>query len=136
MGTLSLANGGFFFGAVGQMLFYGNLFPRISPWLLAVLTLVPWFTVYTATFCKQPLFGPRSMRHCLIFVMAWYLGVALLAEVLTLVLSPLPPEHFSLNVARGIIYLPGSVSIFVFVRACIVLRQIETRRPTGTATSQ
>ncbi len=136
MGTLSLASGGFFFGAVGQMLFYGSLFPRISPWLLAVLTLVPWFTVYTVTFCKQPLFGPRPMRHCLVFVMAWYVGMALLAELLALVFHPSPPAHFSLNVARAVTYLPGSVSIFVFVRACIVLRRIEATPPTSTATSQ
>lgn len=126
MQTLSLASWGFFFGALGQMLFLGNLFPRIHPWITAVFALVPWFTVFAISFCNRPPFGPRPMRHCLIFAMSWYVGMALLTEVLTFVLHRPSPAHFSLNVARGIMYLPGSVSIFVFIRACVVLRRIET----------
>ncbi|HTH49726.1 MAG TPA: hypothetical protein VMB21_19590 [Candidatus Limnocylindria bacterium] len=126
LGTLNLASWGFALGAGGQMAFYWKLLPLVPRWFVALVAFVPWLTVFAISFCNRPLFGPRPMRHCLFFAVAWYAGLTLLAEVLRLVIQSPPTVHFTLLGARVLIYLFGSVSTFVFIRAGIALRRLET----------
>jgi hypothetical protein len=124
MSAISLASFGFFVGAIGQAVFYGILFPHLPKYAF-VIWLVPWLTVFTISFCRQALFGPRPFRWCLIFAMCWYSILALLAEGLYRMMQPSPSEHTKVVVARALMYL-GALSFIVFVRACITLRRYET----------
>lgn len=126
MSKLSIASWGLLIGATGQMGFYGRLFPSSLAWLVWVVLLLPWLTVFTVSFCKQPPFGPRAFRYCLVFAMGLYVVITLLAETLYLIIHPAPSGHFPLIVARILMYL-SAFSFIVFVRACIVLRRCETQ---------
>jgi len=127
MGTLSIASWGLLIGAMGQAGFYSDFFSHHLPgWVFGIL-FVPWFTVFGISFCKQPPCGPRPFRHFLIFAMCWYAVTMLLAEILHFVIQPPPLGHFSLIVARFLMYGFGAASFFVFIRACIVLRRYEKK---------
>lgn len=125
MGTLNLASLGLLVGAAGQSAFYLRLFPHLPAWVVMAALFVPWLTVFTISFCNRAPFGPGPFRRCLIFAMCWYGGVAVLAEALHWSIQPAPRGHFSLIVARVLMYCAGAVSFFVFIRACAVLRRYE-----------
>jgi hypothetical protein len=127
MNTLGIASWGFLIGAMGQWAFYYRIFPRLPAWLVMGDLFIPWLTVFIISFCNRPPFGPRPFRHCLIFAMAWYAAMTLLAEALHFFLQPVPRGHFSLIAGRVLMYVFGAVSITVFVRACITLRGYETK---------
>ncbi|HEY5912836.1 MAG TPA: hypothetical protein VJA21_19765 [Verrucomicrobiae bacterium] len=121
MGALSIASWGLLVGAIGQWAFYGRLFPRLPAWLVMGALFVPWLIVLTISFCNRAPFGPGPFRRCLVFAMCWYGILAVLAEVLYWWIQPAPRGHFSLIVARVLMYCAGAASFFVFVRACVVL---------------
>jgi hypothetical protein len=127
MNTLGIASLGFLIGAMGQWAFYYRIFPRLPDWLVMVALFIPWVTVYTISFCNRAPFGPRPFRHCLIFAMSWYAAMTLLAEALHFFIHPAPRGHFSLIAGRVLMYVPGAISITVFVRACISLHRFETK---------
>jgi hypothetical protein len=58
--------------------------------------------------------------------MCWYATATLLAEILHLLVPGAPPEHFSFEATRLLMYL-GALSFIVFVRFCIALRRIEAQ---------
>lgn len=127
MNTLGIASWGFLIGAMGQWAFFGTLFPHLSDRLVVGTLLIPWLTVFTISFCNRAPFGPRPFRRCLLFAMVWYAVMTLLAEILYVWIQPAPRGHFSLIVGRLLMYPFGAASIFVFVRACIVIRRNETK---------
>jgi hypothetical protein len=127
MGILSIASLGLFIGAIGQMAIYARLFPRGPDWLVLGILFIPWLTVFVISFCREAPFGPRPFRCCLIFAMCWYSALTLLAEMLFFCIQPAPNGHFSLIVARVLIYLFGAASFFVFIRTCIAIRRYETK---------
>jgi len=104
-----------------------RLLPRLPAWIVVSVLLVPWFTVFAISFCRQPPFGPRAFRHCLIFAVCWYTISTLLAETLNLLYSPVPPKHLSIALARLLAYV-GAFSFVVFVRDCLKLRRYEQAR--------
>ncbi len=108
------------------MAFYGRLFPNIPPWIVAVVAFVPWLTVFGISFCHRPPFGPRPFRRCLVFAMSWYTGMTVIAEVLFFMLAPPASGPLPIGMARLLMYLFGTASIIVFVRACGTLRRYET----------
>jgi hypothetical protein len=125
MSKLHIASWGLLIGALGQAGFYGQLFPRLPSWIVFIALLPPWLTVYTISFCRQAPCGPRPFRRCLLVAMCWYAVMTLLAETLYFSIHPASYGHFSITVARVIVYI-GSLSFIVFVRACIALRRYET----------
>ncbi len=125
MGSLSIASWGLLVGAMGQWAFYGRLFPRLPAWLVMSALFVPWLTVFTISFCNRAPFGPAPFRRCLMFAMCWYGTLAVLAEALYWSIQPAPRGHFSLLLARVLMYCAGAMSFFVFIRACAVLRRYE-----------
>ena len=125
MGTLNVASGGLLIGALGQLAFYASLFPRLPTWVVYTPLLIPWLTIFTISFCRQPPFGPRPFRYALVSAMCWYAVATLLAESLYFLLRPAPSGQFSFTLARLLMYL-GAFSFIVFVRFCIALRRHET----------
>jgi len=125
MNQLSIASWGLFIGAIGQGLFYGNLLPHLSAWIVNGISLLPWLVVFVISFCKVASFGPRPFRYCLVFAMCWYTVVTLLAEALYLVARPAASEHVSIIAARVPTYL-GLLSFIVFIRVVFALRRYET----------
>jgi hypothetical protein len=128
MGLLNLSSFGLAVGAVGQALFFGYLFSNFPSKIGFLGVLVPWFVIYTITFCRCAPCGRRPFRLILIFAMSWYTAAALLAEVLCLIIRPIPHGHYSLIIPRLLMYL-GSLSFIVFVRGCISLRSLESQQP-------
>lgn len=124
MNQLSIASWGLFVGAIGQEVFYGYLFPRLPPWIVTGVSLLPWLIVFAISFCRVAPFGPRPFRYCLVFAMCWYLVVTLLAETLYLSIRPAPTKHFSIIVARVPTYL-GFLSFIIFIRVVIALLRHE-----------
>src|SRR5690606_37159557 len=112
---------------MGQWAFYYRIFPRLPAWLVMGALFIPWLTVFTISFCNRPPFGPRPYRHCLTFATSWYAAVTFLADAPLCFMQPAPRGHFSLITGRVLMYVFGAVSIAVFVRACIALRQNETK---------
>jgi hypothetical protein len=127
---LSIASLGMWIGTIGQMAIYSRLFPRIPDWLVCGVLSIPWLTVFVISFCNQAPFGPRPFRYCLILSMCWYSSMTLLAEVLLFCIKPAPNGHFSISVARVLMYLFGAASFFIFIKACIAIRRYETKTDT------
>jgi hypothetical protein len=125
MGTLNIASWGLLIGAMGQWALYRPLFPRLPDWLILGALFVPWLTVFTISFCFRAPFGPRPFRRCLIFAIGWYWILAVLAEALCWFIQPAHHGDFSPIVARLLMYCVGAVSLFVFIRACVVLGRYE-----------
>jgi hypothetical protein len=126
MSVLNVASFGLLIGAMGEWFFYGYLFPRFPAWIVMAAVYIPWLTVFTISFCRQPPFGPRPFRYCLMFAMCWYAAIALLAEALNLLIHPAPHGRFPIILARVLMYL-GAFSFIVFVRACVALRRLQTK---------
>jgi hypothetical protein len=126
MGSINVASFGLAFGAIGQAAFYESLFQRHDR-LIFLFLLLPWLTIYTISFCRQPPFSPRTFRCVLMSAMCWYAVATLLAESLHFLLRSAPYGHFSFTAARWFMYL-GALSFIVFVRFCIVLRRYGTER--------
>jgi hypothetical protein len=129
MASLNVASFGFLIGAMGHWAFYGRLLPRLQPWALMTVLLIPWFMVFVITFCNRPPFGPRTFRRSLLLAMSLYVLVTLIAETLHLFLQPAPRGHFSLTAARIVIYCFGAITIAIFLRACKALHRLETTAP-------
>jgi hypothetical protein len=127
MSRLHIASWGLLVGAAGQCALYSALVPHFPSWVFWVVLLPPWLTVYAISFCKQPPFGPRRFRHCLIFAMCWYAVATLLVEILHLLFQPAPLGHFPNILARSLMYA-GALSFIVFVRTCTVLRSYEAAK--------
>jgi hypothetical protein len=125
MNRLSIASLGLFIGAIGQGAFYGCVFPHRSARIVVGISLLPWLMVFVISFCRVAPFGPRPFRYCLVIAMCWYTVVTLLAEALFLLTRPAANEHFSIIVARVLMYL-GFLSFVVFLRIVVVLRRYET----------
>ena len=123
LGTLGIASWGFYIGAIGQAVFYARLFPGLPRWIVMGALSPPWLIIFIISFCNRPPFGPRPFRRCLLFAMCWYAVTTLIAETLYFFIQSAPRGHFSVIVARILMYGVGAVSFFVFVRACIVLRR-------------
>jgi hypothetical protein len=111
-------------GAVGQAVLWGSIFPRVPSWIVFVALVPPWLTVYTTSFCRQPPFGPRPLRFCLLFAMCWYGLMTAGAEVLLALIKPAPARFVSHDVARIMIY-GGALSFAVFIRTIMLLRRYE-----------
>jgi hypothetical protein len=124
MGSINVTSYGLAFGAIGQAAFYGSLFQHHDK-LIFFFLLLPWLTIYTISFCRQPPFSPRTFRYVLMFAMCWYAVATLLAESLHFLLHSAPNGHFGFTAARWFMY-PGALSFIVFVRFCIFLRRHET----------
>src|ERR1700722_16264228 len=107
MGKLNIASWGLWFGAVGQSILYESFFPLLPTWAVFTFVFVPWLTTFTISFCQQPPFGPRSLRHALVFAMCWYAVATVLAEILYLLLHPASPWPISIVVAHLVICLGG-----------------------------
>ena len=125
MSRLHIASWGLLVGAVGQCALYSALAPHLPSWIIFVVLLPPWLTVYTISFCRQAPFGPRRFRQCLNFAMIWYAAMTVLAETLHLLIRPTPYGHFPNTVARILTYA-GALTFIVFVRVCTLLRRYET----------
>jgi hypothetical protein len=80
--------------------------------------------VFTVSFCRQPPFGARPFRYCLIFSMCWYAVMTVLAETLHLLVQPAAQEHLPNTIARVLTYF-GVLSFVIFIRACVMLRRYE-----------
>ena len=126
MGSINVTSLGLAFGAIGQAAFYRSLFQRHDR-LIFFFLLLPWLTIYTISFCRQPPFGPRAFRYVLMFAMCWYAMMSLLAETLFFFIQPPPHGHFSLTIGRALMYPFGAASFFVLIRAYLVLRRYENK---------
>ena len=126
LGTLNITSYGLLVGAFGQLSFFERLFPRVPDYLFLSVLFLPWLTVYTISFCKQAPLGLRPFRYCLLFVMCLYAAVTITAEALYFFSHPISNEHFSITTARVLMYF-GLLTFIVFIRACIILRRLETK---------
>src|SRR5260221_7083922 len=132
LGRLNIVSLSLAVGAMGQ-LWFRRLFPNLPAWVVMGVIFLPWITAFVITFCKQPLFGPRQFRFCLIFVICWYSGATFLAEIVNHY-KPLPPDgHFTITVARILMYF-GWISFIPFVRAFMLLSRLESE-PQDTISS-
>ena len=125
LSKVHIASYGLFIGIAGPLILFADLLPRIPVWIIAVVLLPPWLTVYTISFCRQPPCGPRRFRQCLVFAMCWYAGMILIAEALHFLMKPLSRGHFPHTVAR-LLALLGALTFIVFVRVCVQLRRYES----------
>lgn len=123
MGIINIASCGLWLGAVGQSVYFLDLFPRTPKWVIEILLLLPWLTVYTISFCRVPPCGPRPFRYALVFAMCWYAIATLLAEILNFMSYPHQMNIFQ-PPWRVMMYL-GALSFVVFVRFCITTSRYE-----------
>ncbi len=83
MGRLNVASTPLIVGSVGLLAFFGHLHPGFIKLVLIPAAFLPWIVSFTITFCAtMPPFGPRAFRGLLIIIMAGYLSLTILAEVL------------------------------------------------------
>lgn len=115
LGAMHLASWGFFFGTMGQLLFYNHL-PHISTWVVRITLFLPVIAILITTFCNAPFphFGLRSYRRLLLFVMIWYSLITILAETLHH-FGMVRPGSFDLIFGRVSMYLGGMFSISLYV---------------------
>jgi hypothetical protein len=127
MGTLNITSMGLLIGGMGQLFFCSHNLPRFPIWIFLALLFVPWFTVFSISFCKGPPCGPRPFRRFLIFAMISYLAACVFVEGLNFFIRPPPGGHLSIIAIRIVIYFFGAASFTVLIRACRVLRAIEKK---------
>jgi hypothetical protein len=125
MGRINLTSMLLAIGAVGQFLFYGYLFGEHALKLVFAPLMLPWFAVYSISFCRQAPCGMRTFGLILTAAMCWYATATLFAEALFLVFRPSPHGHYTLVLPRVLMYV-GSLSLFVFLRFIKMLRQHHT----------
>jgi hypothetical protein len=126
MSKLSIASWGLALGSLGQLGLLGR-FMSHGGWafrVIPVFVFLPWLTVYAISFCKQPPFGPRPFRYCLIFAMSWYAFITLVAETLSTLAQPVVLGGFPITAARALTYL-GAISFVVLIQACVAIRRYE-----------
>lgn len=126
MSKLHVASWGLMLGSLGHLACLTQFIPS-SGWpyrCVAALVFVPWLTVYTISFCKQPPCGPRRFRHLLIFAMSWYALMTAISETLNLLVRPTSVEHFPIVIARALMYC-GALTFMVFIKACRTIRGYE-----------
>jgi hypothetical protein len=128
---LHLASWLLLLGAIGQGCLYYRLFPTFPDWLWTVPVLIPWLIVFFLSYFKQPPFGPRPFRYCLIFAACWYSILTLLAEALNLILKP--PRHDAVvdPLARLFTYI-GALGLIILVRTSILIRRYDTMKDVET----
>ena len=110
---------------MGQSLLGMPSAPRLSEWILFIPFLLPWLTICTISFCRQPPFGLRRFRHCLLFAMCWYAAMTLIAEILYIVAQPRAAHKQADAVVGHVLTYGGMLSFIVFARACRQLRRYE-----------
>lgn len=125
MGRISISSLGLWIGAAGQRLLLTAWVPLSRLDIILIALFVPWLTVYTISFCKEPPFGPRRFRHCLLFAMGWYTVMTLCTETVQ-VLTHLNRHNHIVNVMGQVLTYTGALSFIVFFRACVELRRYET----------
>lgn len=111
---------------MGQALLFGvfqTTSSRTPSFIIFILLLVPWLTVFTISFCRQPPFGPRLFRHCLVFVMSWYSVMTIIAEGRHYLLPPAPHQGAPVIVPQVLIVL-GFGGFVVFIRVWRALGRI------------
>lgn len=133
MGAINRASLILFLGGLAQVLAYADLFPKAPFGILFIVSYLPWFILFTISFCKQPPpISFRGFRWCMIFAMVWYALASITNEVLRFFIH-VPPRGVDPVTAEGVILVARVVgflamlSFIVFIRACITLRQLELK---------
>jgi hypothetical protein len=124
LGFINVAGYGLAFGSIGQALLLAPRFPKLPFWMIYLLLLTPWLIIHAASFCSVAPCGPRRFHQILTVAVSWYALNTLLAELLHVSRSSIPPPKYPAAIPHLII-CGGAISFAVLIRAVIEIRRYE-----------
>lgn len=112
MGRLNLASLGLAVGAVGQCMFFQNVW-RMNEWIAVGIALLPWCSLFILSLTAFSPVTASVLRVCALGALVWYIAVAGLCEAGWLVSGAAVPGSVSMVLARCLMY--GGVLWFILL---------------------